>query len=419
MLIRCSYRNANLSKLKPPWSKVNPPPTADLCLARAARPCARFPSPPGALRLAEMAANVLQLTLAELQHVLCHGEDFALKEFVWFALDAPADFVEEHEEHCLASRLDVSAAHLASLLSGWLTQGGRPYLEARANVFLTELRRVRETSLLELSFWRSVENLTTELGRTKRRIRYASARLLRCAHTRTPTRGSVRPMRRWVLFGASNMEGGALSQQLGADALVKPEPVAATRAALTAHRAAVVAAAAEEREAAACASAEVEQTASAAEAAAALAAEATTDCSGPRSGARMRALVQRQKDASSREQRQQGRVLNTKQRNPTPSPNPVALRGRRGRRGMRRGHLRRLRRLRHLCRLSRRRCRRRHRSSPRRHRPRCRRYPACRRLSGRYKHDIPGSPTLPCQDRRRRRLLRHRVCCRPLDDRSR
>ena len=28
MLIRCSYRNANLSKLKPPWSKVNPSPTA-------------------------------------------------------------------------------------------------------------------------------------------------------------------------------------------------------------------------------------------------------------------------------------------------------------------------------------------------------------------------------------------------------
>ena len=210
-----------------------------------------------------MAANVSQLTLAELQRVLCHGEDFALKQFVWFALDAPADFVEEHQEHCLASRLGTSPAHLASLFAGWLTQGGRPYLENRSKVFLTELRRVRETSLLELSFWTSVENLTTELGRTKRRIRCASVRLLRRAHTRTPTRGPMRPMRRWVLFGASNMEGGALSQQLGADALVKPEPVAATRAALAAHRAAVVAAAAEERDAAACASAEVEQTASA------------------------------------------------------------------------------------------------------------------------------------------------------------
>ena len=210
-----------------------------------------------------MAANVSQLTLAELQRVLCHGEDFALKQFVWFALDAPADFVEEHQEHCLASRLGTSPAHLASLFAGWLTQGGRPYLETRSKVFLTELRRVRETSLLELSFWTSVENLTTELGRTKRRIRCASVRLLRRAHTRTPTRGPMRPMRRWVLFGASNMEGGALSQQLGADALVKPEPVAATRAALAAHRAAVVAAAAEERDAAACASAEVEQTASA------------------------------------------------------------------------------------------------------------------------------------------------------------
>lgn len=33
MLIRCSYRNANLSKLKPPWSKVYPPPVAR-CRAR-------------------------------------------------------------------------------------------------------------------------------------------------------------------------------------------------------------------------------------------------------------------------------------------------------------------------------------------------------------------------------------------------
>ena len=61
MLIRCSYRNANLSKLKPLWSKVYPPPDRRPLSGTRGASLRTLSTPPGALRLAEMAANVLQL----------------------------------------------------------------------------------------------------------------------------------------------------------------------------------------------------------------------------------------------------------------------------------------------------------------------------------------------------------------------
>ena len=62
------------------------------------------------------SAAATALTLGELRHVLCHPEQFELKENVWFALDVPLPFVTALPNHCLSVRLGCEQAHLQSLL---------------------------------------------------------------------------------------------------------------------------------------------------------------------------------------------------------------------------------------------------------------------------------------------------------------
>ena len=67
----------------------------------------------------------VQLSLEELRHVLSNPVSFLLKEFAWYAIDAPQHFVDEHPEHALAARLGSSAAELGALSDVWLSAGKR------------------------------------------------------------------------------------------------------------------------------------------------------------------------------------------------------------------------------------------------------------------------------------------------------
>ena len=63
---------------------------------------------------AAAAAARPTLTSTELRYVMSNPECFGLKEFVWYALDAPQWWAETHKEHSLASRLGVGVDELGA-----------------------------------------------------------------------------------------------------------------------------------------------------------------------------------------------------------------------------------------------------------------------------------------------------------------
>ena len=71
------------------------------------------------------AAQSSVVTLEELRVVLSNPGDFALKEHVWFALDAPQPIIDMLPDITLAGRLGMDAAALQSLAESWLMESGQ------------------------------------------------------------------------------------------------------------------------------------------------------------------------------------------------------------------------------------------------------------------------------------------------------
>ena len=77
------------------------------------------------------------LSLEEFVHVLANPESFALKEMVWYAINASTELVDEHADYTLQSRLGTSAAHLAALVQSWCSpSSAKPFLDMKQSIIL-------------------------------------------------------------------------------------------------------------------------------------------------------------------------------------------------------------------------------------------------------------------------------------------
>ena len=86
------------------------------------------------------------LSLEEFVHVLANPESFALKEMVWYAINASTELVDEHADYTLQSRLGTSAAHLAALVQSWCSpSSAKPFLDMKQSIILKELATGRRT----------------------------------------------------------------------------------------------------------------------------------------------------------------------------------------------------------------------------------------------------------------------------------
>jgi hypothetical protein len=119
------------------------------------------------------------LSLDEFVHVLANPESFALKEMVWYAINASTELVDEHADYTLQSRLGTSAAHLAALVQAWCSpSSAKPFLDARQSIILKELQGVRRAGAppLELATKSTREWVPSEVGgRTQLSTRCAAA----------------------------------------------------------------------------------------------------------------------------------------------------------------------------------------------------------------------------------------------------
>ena len=146
------------------------------------------------------AAQSSVVTLEELRVVLSNPGDFALKEHVWFALDAPQPIIDMLPDITLAGRLGMDAAALQSLAESWLTESGQLVLG----------RGLRASSLAsEFNGKRRHAGARLELSLTR------SRRWLKAP-------GDQRQLEviRWVLYGTAGAEDTALQQLLQLEELV-------------------------------------------------------------------------------------------------------------------------------------------------------------------------------------------------------
>jgi len=119
------------------------------------------------------------LSLEEFVHVLANPESFALKEMVWYAINASTELVDEHADYALQRRLGTSAAHLAALVQAWCSpSSAKPFLDMKQSIILKELQRVRRAGAppLQLATSSTREWVASEGGgRTMLSVRYAAA----------------------------------------------------------------------------------------------------------------------------------------------------------------------------------------------------------------------------------------------------
>ena len=137
---------------------------------------------------AAAAAARPTLTSTELRYVLSNPERFGLKEFVWYALDAPQWWAETHKEHSLASRLGVGVVELGGAAAQWLTTSGEPVLAGRTSairVAINSLARLDSTPL-PISCYRSTHQVPVGDGKQRHclRIPYPVAALRRYMYRR-------------------------------------------------------------------------------------------------------------------------------------------------------------------------------------------------------------------------------------------